>query len=168
MSWISKSLTLDLLAITIDGLTKVFERITAEPDVQADQSPWSEQPAAPVNVELPADTPVPSSTVRQAAQEAQQALNEAQQASQTAPAPAPAPAATPAPQAQPAAAPVEDLRPQAQDALRRIAQTEGTDWIRETLFPHFGTSTLNDIPEAKLPEVIAMATTRLELGATTA
>ncbi|GFK19296.1 hypothetical protein [Corynebacterium glutamicum] len=166
MSWISKSLTLDLLAITIDGLTKVFERITAEPDTPTDQSPWSEQPAAPVNVELPADTPVPSSTVRQAAQEAQQALNEAQQASQTAP--APAPQAQPAPAAAQPAAPVEDLRPQAQDALRRIAQTEGTDWIRETLFPHFGTSTLNDIPAERLQEVIAMATTRLELGATTA
>lgn len=143
MSWISKSLTLDILAITIDGLNKVFDRIKAEPETAhelvSNESPWPvEQPAPAMQQPIPA-------TVEQ-----------------------PAPAATPAPQAQPAAAPVEDLRPQAQDALRRIAQTEGTDWIRETLFPHFGTSTLNDIPAERLQEVIAMATTRLELGATTA
>lgn len=153
MSWISKSLTLDILAITIDGLSKVFDRIKAEPEAVADQSPWpTEQPApAPANVELPTDQPVPVPVI-------QQALNEAQQPSQPAPAPQPAPAATP----------VEDLRPQAQDALRRIAQAEGNDWILNTLFPHFFVTSLNDIPEAKLPEVIAMATTRLELGATTA
>lgn len=167
MSWISKSLTLDILAITIDGLNKVFKRIEAEPETAhetaVDPSPWpNDLPsghAAPVNIEMSAEPTVPAPVVQQAVQEAQQALNEAQAAP-----------AAPAPQAQPAApaAPTEDLRPQAQDALRRIAQAEGTDWIRETLFPHFGTTTLNDIPAEKLQEVIAMANTRLELGATTA
>lgn len=150
MSWISKSLTLDILAITIDGLSKVFDRIKAEPEAVADQSPWPTEQPAPVMQQ-----PTPAAVEQPAA-----------------PAPAPqtqpAPAAAPAPQAQPAAAPVEDLRPQAQDALRRIAQAEGNDWILNTLFPHFFVTSLNDIPEAKLPEVIAMATTRLELGATTA
>lgn len=166
MSWISKSLTLDILAITIDGLNKVFDRIKAEPetfhDLVSDPSPWpTEQPApamqqptpatAPVNIELPADSTVPAPVVQQAVQAAEQTLAQKH-----------------ASVAQQPAAPTEDLRPQAQDALRRIAQAEGTDWIRETLFPHFGTTTLNDIPAEKLQEVIAMSTTRLELGATTA
>lgn len=54
MSWLTKNLTLDLLAITIDGLTKVFDRIntedTSDPGQAASVSAWSE----PEQVEVPA------------------------------------------------------------------------------------------------------------------
>ncbi|QRV71371.1 RecT-like ssDNA binding protein [Corynebacterium phage CL31] len=135
MSWISKSLTLDLLAITIDGLNKVFDRISAEPDAAPGVSPWpTDAPAAPAPVEAPpAAAPQPT------------------------PAPSTPAAPQPEPDLDPAPEPAPDLLPEAQTALRTIAQTQGTDWIRETLFPHFGTTTLNDIPAEKLPELIAMA-----------
>ena len=37
MTWISKNLTLDLLAIGIHAMQKTFDRIKQEPDTQ---SPW--------------------------------------------------------------------------------------------------------------------------------
>lgn len=46
MTWISKSLTLDLLAIGIDCLQRTFDRIQAEPDTTAGQWPPVEAPAA--------------------------------------------------------------------------------------------------------------------------
>lgn len=129
MSWISKSLTLDLLAIAIDGMNKAFERISAEPEA-ASQSPWpADVPAAPAPVEAPPAVPEP--------------------------APAPAPPA--APQPEPEQEPAPDLLPEAQIILRTIAQTQGTDWITGTLFPHFGTNSLNTVPAERLPELIEMA-----------
>lgn len=56
MTWISKDLTLDLLAIGIDAMQKTFDRIKKEPDTQ---SPWPQetaQSAAPQPVE---ETPAP-------------------------------------------------------------------------------------------------------------
>lgn len=48
MNWLTKSLALDLLAITIDGLTRASERISQEPDVPADGNwPPVEQPQQP-------------------------------------------------------------------------------------------------------------------------
>lgn len=129
MSWISKSLTLDLLAIAIDGLNKTFERISAEPEAVS-QSPWpADAPADPAPVEAPPAVPEPT--------------------------PAPAPPA--APQPEPEQEPAPDLLPEAQIILRTIAQTQGTDWITGTLFPHFGTNSLNTVPAERLPELIAMA-----------
>lgn len=145
MSWLSKSLTLDLLAIAIDGLNKTYARINVE---EAVESPWvpgadeEAQAAAPAPVEVPPATP-------------------------------PAPAESPAPVEQitveeaPAPAPELDgaaLLAEAQTLLRTIAQTTGTDWITGTLFPHFFTDSLNTIPVEKLPELIAMATAHKELN----
>lgn len=42
MTWISKDLTLDLLAIGIDAMQKTFDRIKEEPDTQ---SPWPQETA---------------------------------------------------------------------------------------------------------------------------
>lgn len=131
MSWISKSLTLDLLAIAIDGLNKTFERISAEPEAVS-QSLWpTDTPAAPAPVEAPPAVPEPV--------------------------PAPAPPAAPEPAPTPAPEPAQDLLPEAQNILRTIAQTQGTDWITGTLFPHFGTNSLNTVPADRLPELIEMA-----------
>lgn len=49
MTWISKNLTLDLLAIGIHAMQKTFDRIKQEPDTQ---SPWPQQ-------ETPAAAPHP-------------------------------------------------------------------------------------------------------------
>lgn len=137
MSWISKSLTLDLLAITIDGLNKAFERISAEPDAVS-QSPWPvDAPADPAPVEAP-PAAVPEST--------------------------PAPPAAPEPTPTPAPEPAQDLLPEAQNVLRTIAQTQGTDWITGTLFPHFGTNSLNTVPADRLPELIEMAKAQAGAG----
>lgn len=134
MSWISKSLTLDLLAIAIDGLNKVFDRVNAEPEAVS-QSPWpADAPADPA----PAPVEAPPAA---------------------APEPTPAPPAAPQPEPDPAPAPetAPDLLPEAQNVLRTIAQTQGTDWITGTLFPHFGTNSLNTVPAERLPELIEMA-----------
>ncbi|WP_411701924.1 hypothetical protein ACLI1R_000663 [Corynebacterium sp. LaCa97] len=40
MTWITKNLTLDLLAISIHAMQKTFDRIKEEPDAQ---SPWPQQ-----------------------------------------------------------------------------------------------------------------------------
>lgn len=58
MTWISKNLTLDLLAIGIHAMQKTFDRIKQEPDTQ---SPWPQQDApaaAPHPVE---EAPAPES-----------------------------------------------------------------------------------------------------------
>lgn len=43
MTWISKNLTLDLLAIGIDAMQKTFDRIKEEPETQ---SPWPKETPA--------------------------------------------------------------------------------------------------------------------------
>lgn len=141
MSWLTKNLTLDLLAITIDGLTKVFDRIntedTSDPGQAASVSAWSE--AGNQQVEVPAAP-----------------------AEQPAAAPAPEPAAPAQPAEQPAPEPEPDHLPQAQNLLRQISLAEGSsEWITDTLFPHFFVHSLTDVPGDKLPELIAMAEKRL-------
>lgn len=59
MTWISKSLTLDLLAIGIDCLQRTFDRIQAEPDTTAGQWPPVETPAAETPEPTPETTPQP-------------------------------------------------------------------------------------------------------------
>lgn len=58
MTWISKSLTLDLLAIGIDCMQRTFDRIKAEPDTTPGQWPPVE-PSEPPQVEAPAVQPQP-------------------------------------------------------------------------------------------------------------
>ena len=128
MTWITKNLTLDLLAIGIHAMQKTFDRIKEEPDTQ---SPWPQQAentAAPHPVE---ETPTPK--------------NE----------PASTPSPEPKPETQEEKAP--DLLPKAQNILRAISMDEGPKWITGTLFPHFNVQSLTDVDEDKLPELITMA-----------
>ena len=146
-TWITKDLTLDLLAITIDGLNKIFNRIKDTPDG------WPAEEAK--QVEAPAPTPVAA-----VVDDTPEWVNDdPAPAAQAAPA-APAPAAEPAP----AAAPLnrDELIPTAQTALRAIAQKEGPDWITTSLFPHFKTESLLDVPTDQLPNLIHMAEYHLQ------
>lgn len=132
-TWLTKELTLDLLAITIDGLNKIFNRInndtavdpaTAHPaDLPAAKTPITEATPEPVE-----DTPDPTQ-------------------------PDPEPEHNP------------QLLAEAQDHLRRLAQTEGIDWIRDTLFPHFQVESLTDVPAGRLPELIGMVQAKTEQAA---
>ena len=128
MTWISKNLTLDLLAIGIHAMQKTFDRIKEEPDAQ---SPWPHQ-------EAPAAAPHP--------------VEEAP-ASKEEPAAAPAPESKPEKQE----GETPDLLPEAQNTLRAISMDEGPSWITGTLFPHFNVQSLTDVPADKLPELITMA-----------
>lgn len=128
MTWISKNLTLDLLAIGIHAMQKTFDRIKEEPDVQ---SPWPQQDA-------PAAAPHP-------VEEAPAPKEE--------PTAAPAPEPKPEPQEEQ----TPDLLPEAQNTLRAISMAEGPGWITGTLFPHFNVQSLTDVPADKLPELITMA-----------
>lgn len=135
MSWITKNLTLDLLAIAIDGLNKVFNRINQEGEASA-VDPATAHPAdLPAEVEpaAPADPADP------------------------APAPVEEPAAAPAPEVD-----HESLLTEAQNLCRTIAQKGGVEWITGTLLPHFNTQSLTDVPAERLPELITMATERTE------
>lgn len=127
MTWISKNLTLDLLAIGIHAMQKTFDRIKEEPDTQ---DPWPQQgvsAAAPHPVE---EAPAPKEE--------------------------PA-AAAPEPKPEPQEEETPDLLPEAQNTLRAISMDEGPGWITGTLFPHFNVQSLTDVPADKLPELIAMA-----------
>lgn len=145
MSWISKNLTLDLLAIAIDGLTKSFDRIKSEPE--SDWPPAEVPAQAPAAVDpapAPVEQPQPEPT----------------------PAPAPQPAAQePAPE--PAAAPAAEVNriDEAKAHLRDISLNGGMDWITGTLFPTFGVTSLTDVPADRLPELIDKAVAfKLEKG----
>ena len=128
MTWISKNLTLDLLAIGIHAMQKTFDRIKEEPDAQ---SPWPQQ-------ETPAAAPHP--------------VEEA-----PAPKEEPAATAAPEPKPEPQEEETPDLLPEAQNTLRAISRDEGPGWITGTLFPHFNVQSLTDVPADKLPELITMA-----------
>lgn len=147
MSWISKNLTLDLIAIAIGGMQSAFDRIKSEPE------PGTEWPQAE---EVPAQAPaaVEPAPVEQ-------------------PAPQPEPAPQPAAQEsapEPAAAPATEVNhhAEAQSHLRDInlnLGSAGIEWITGTLFPSFGVQNLNDVPADKLPDVIQAAVAyKLEKG----
>lgn len=133
MKWLTKSLALDLLAITIDGLIRASERISLEPDpVNGDWPPTpQEQPQQPSEAPAPESTPEPQSQQPEASQPQQPA----------------------APQVD-----AEQLHTKAQEALRAIAMAEGPDWITGELFPKFGVTSLNDIGPEQLPSLITEAT----------
>ena len=122
MTWLTKPLVLDLLAITIDGLNQAFDRIGAEYTADDPGGNVHTPDTAPTPVTVPLATPDTTPTVQ------------------------PDPTA---------------LLPEAQDLLRRIAQTEGTEWITDTLLPSFGTNTLTEVPADKLPDLITAARTHM-------
>ncbi|MDK8794209.1 hypothetical protein QP968_00585 [Corynebacterium sp. MSK041] len=125
-NWMSKDLTLDLLAIGIHSLNKIHQRISQEPG------------------EWPSETPPATEVLPSAEPELKPAL---------------------APGSEEPAAQEDDgqaLRAEAQTLLRTINQTHGKDgitWITGTLFPHFGVTSLTEVPADKLPELITMAKT---------
>lgn len=140
-NWLSKDLTLDLLAIGIHSLNKIHQRIAQGPEEGQSEKP----PAAEA---LPAAEP----ELKPAEPELKPAAED------------PAPQKPqPEPEEPPAAADEEPdpaVRAEAQTALRTITQTEGNDgitWITGTLFPHFGVASLTDVPDGKLEELITMA-----------
>lgn len=149
MSWISKNLTLDLIAIAIGGMQSAFDRIKSEPE--SDWPPAEAPAPAPAAVE-PAPQPEPAP------------------APQPEPAPAPQPEPQPAaqePAPEPAAAPATEVSrlDEAKTHLRDISLSGGMDWITNTLFPHFGVNNLNDVPADKLPDLIQAAVAfKLEKG----
>ena len=133
--WLSKDLTLDLLAIGIHSLNKIHQRIAQEPGEWPSEKP----PAAET---LPAAEPeLKPATEEPAPQEPQ-----------------------PEPEQEPetSAVDIQALKTEAQTLLRTISQTEGTDWITGGLFPHFGVNKFTDVPDDKLQELIDMATTHTE------
>ncbi|KXB52752.1 hypothetical protein [Corynebacterium sp. DNF00584] len=128
-TWLTKELTLDLLAITIHGLTKAMERIEAEPAGECPPAETHAQEQTPVQEQAPMEV-------------------------QPEPTPAPEPAPVPAPQPGPD---VAELRATAQQLLRGIANNGGGQWIAGTLFPHFGIDHLDKLPADKWEELITMA-----------
>lgn len=128
MTWISKNLTLDLLAIGIHAMQKTFDRIKQEPDTQ---SPWPQQEAPDAASHPVEEAPAPKEE--------------------------PAATAAPEPKPEPQEEETPDLLPEAQNTLRAISMNEGPGWITGTLFPHFNVQSLTDVPAEKLPELIAMA-----------
>lgn len=142
MSWISKNLTLDLIAIAIGGMQSAFDRIKSEPesDWPPAEVPTAAQPAveppAPVEQPQPEPTPEPQPAAQESAPE-------------------------------PAAAPATEVSrlDEAKTHLRDISLSGGMDWITGTLFPSFGVTILTDVPAERLPELIAAATAyKLEKG----
>ena len=149
MSWISKNLALDLIAIAIGGMQSAFDRIKSEPE---SDWPAAEQP------EVPAQTPAAVEPAPQSA---------------PAPQPEPAPAAqepepeASAPQQAAAEAPAPQVNriDEAKAHLRDISLNGGMDWITGTLFPAFGVTSLTDVPADRLPELIDKAVAfKLEKG----
>ena len=147
MSWISKNLTLDLIAIAIGGMQSAFDRIKSEPE------PGTEWPAA----EVPAPAPAAVEPAPQSAPAPQPEPTPAAQDHQAAPEPQQAAAEAPAPQV--------NRIDEAKAHLRDISLNGGMDWITGTLFPAFGVTSLTDVPADRLPELIDKAVAfKLEKG----
>ena len=137
MSWLSKDLTLDLLAIGIHTLNKIYDRVKEEPgEWPAVEAPQHSGITPPPTEPAPTSAPAPADPAPQAQAQAQPQ----------------------APQAPAAEAPQQPNRlPEAQDILRTISQNGGREWIKNTLFPQFGVAKLTDTPAEKLPALIAAA-----------
>ena len=148
MSWISKNLTLDLIAIAIGGMQSAFDRIKSEPE------PGTEWPAT----EVPAQTPAAVEPAPQSAPTPQpEPTPAAQEPEPEASAPQQAAAEAPAPQV--------SRIDEAKAHLRDISLNGGMDWITGTLFPAFGVTILTDVPADRLPELIDKAVAfKLEKG----
>lgn len=148
MSWISKNLTLDLLAIAIGGMQSAFDRIKSEPEPGTEWTP-AEIPEAQLQAVEPAS--VEPAPVEQPAPQPEPAPQPAAQ--ESAPEPAAAPPAT------------VDRLPEAQAHLRDISLAGGMEWITGELFPSFGVQNLNYVPADRLPDLINTAVAyKLEKG----
>lgn len=136
MSWMTKDLALDLLAILTGAAQSAYERVKEAPgEGEWPQTQQQKVAAAPQQPETPAppqpETPAPPQPE------------------------APAPAA-PAP---------DDLLTQAKTACQRIVAQDGSPaWITGTLFPEFGVQSLTDVPAEKLPALLEKANAHLEGG----
>ncbi|MDT9411329.1 hypothetical protein P8T80_08050 [Corynebacterium rouxii] len=127
MTWMTKTLTLDLLAITINYGQQIFDRIRQEPeDPWKHDTPWDQHPTI-------TQTP-PTNQTPQPQQE-----------------PEPAPDTTPTQEE------TEKLHTQAQKLLRDISLAGDMEWITGTLFPQLGVTSLNDVPPTDLPRLIKTA-----------
>lgn len=149
MSWISKNLTLDLIAIAIGGMQSAFDRIKSEPESDWPEAEQPEVPAqAPAAVEpAPQSAPAPQPEPTPAAQEPQPEASAPQQAAAEAP------------------TPQVNRIDEAKAHLRDISLNGGMDWITGTLFPTFGVTSLTDVPAERLPELIDKAVAfKLEKG----
>ena len=149
MSWISKNLALDLIAIAIGGMQSAFDRIKSEPESDWPAAEQPEVPAqAPAAVEpAPQSAPAPQPEPTPAAQEPQPEASAPQQAAAEAP------------------APQVNRIDEAKAHLRDISLNGGMDWITGTLFPAFGVTSLTDVPADRLPELIDKAVAfKLEKG----
>ena len=147
MSWISKNLALDLIAIAIGGMQSAFDRIKSEPE------PGTEWPAA----EVPAPAPAAVEPAPQSAPAPQPEPTPAAQDHQAAPEPQQAATEAPAPQV--------NRIDEAKAHLRDISLNGGMDWITGTLFPAFEVTSLTDVPTDRLPELIDKAVAfKLEKG----
>ena len=148
MSWISKNLALDLIAIAIGGMQSAFDRIKSEPE-PGTEWPATEVPAqAPAAVDpAPQSAPAPQPEPAPAAQEPEPEASAQQQAAAEAP------------------APQVNRIDEAKAHLRDISLNGGMDWITGTLFPAFGVTSLTDVPTDRLPELIDKAVAfKLEKG----
>lgn len=149
MSWISKNLTLDLIAIAIGGMQSAFDRIKSEPESDWPAAEQPEVPAqAPAEVEpAPQSAPAPQPEPAPAAQEPEPEAAAPQQAAAEAP------------------APQVNRIDEAKAHLRDISLNGGMDWITGTLFPAFEVTSLTDVPADRLPELIDKAVAfKLEKG----
>ena len=149
MSWISKNLTLDLIAIAIGGMQSAFDRIKSEPE------PGTEWPAAEVPAQAPAAVDPAPAPVEQSQPEPAPAAQE------------PEPEASAPQQAAAAEAPAPQVNriDEAKAHLRDISLNGGMDWITGTLFPAFEVTSLTDVPTDRLPELIDKAVAfKLEKG----
>lgn len=127
MTWMTKNLTLDLLAITINYGQQIFDRIRQEPeDPWKHDTPWDQHPTI---TQTPPTKPTP-----QPNQE-----------------PEPTPDTTPTQEE------TEKLHTQAQKLLRDISLAGDMEWITGTLFPQLGVTSLNDVPPTDLPQLIKTA-----------
>lgn len=151
MSWISKNLTLDLIAIAIGGMQSAFDRIKSEPE------PGAEWPPAE-QAEVPAQAPAAVEPAPQSAPAQQpEPTPAAQEPEPESPAPQQAAAEAPAPQV--------NRIDEAKAHLRDISLNGGMDWITGTIFPAFGVTSLTDVPADRLPELIDKAVAfKLEKG----
>lgn len=133
MNWLTKELTLDLLAISIEGLVKIHDAI--------DHATQAERPVTPQDeVSAPAAEAPPATD------------NETDETAPAEPKTSPeAPAEADAP-----------TLPEIQNALREISKNEDTKWIQDTLFPHFNINHLSQLPEEKFADAWDMITRHQE------
>ena len=124
MSWMTKDLALDLLAILIGAGQSAYNRIN---DAPGEWPPAVEAPA-----ETPQQTPAPEPQPQQAPAAAPQQQDEA-----------------PAPEID-----AQALLVEAKTLLHPISQGGGRDGIKNTLLPQFGVDKLSDVPADKLPQLI--------------